>query len=147
LFKLIGLCNAHLGLIRRAAMARTRLIGTERNSDTHFLAELSLYGKFWLLPETLFFRRYHTASSSWLRDDVGHQKSYYDPSNRTYFGLQAWHKYGHLMRAIWRAPIGIGAKLALSNDIARFARWDRLTLMRELHAWLSRANDERGVQG
>lgn len=146
-FDRIGLCNAHLGLIRRAAMAKTRLIGTERNSDTHFLAELALHGRFWLLPEILFFRRYHAASSSWLRDDATHQKSYYDPANRTYSGFHAWQKYGHLLRAVWRAPIGTGSKVALSTDIARFARWDRLTLMRELRAWVSHADEGRSVRG
>ncbi len=141
LFKRIGLCNAHLGLIRRSAMARTRLIGTEHNSDTHFLAELALYGKFWLLPEILFFRRYHPASSSWVRNDSKHQKAYYDPADKSLVGMHTWRKYAHLMRAVWRAPIDVSSKLGLSTDIAQFARWDRVTLAYELRSWISKSSD------
>ena len=48
-------------------MKRTSLIGGELASDIRFLAELSLYGKFFVLPEYLFSRRFHETSSSWER--------------------------------------------------------------------------------
>ena len=51
LYRLIGLCNAHLGLIRREAMLRTSLIAAHKASDVDFLGELALIGKFKLLPE------------------------------------------------------------------------------------------------
>ena len=51
LYRLIGLCNAHLGLIRREAMLRTSLIAAHKASDVDFLGELVLIGKFRLLPE------------------------------------------------------------------------------------------------
>jgi glycosyltransferase involved in cell wall biosynthesis len=38
----IGLCNAHLGLIRREILSRTALLGSQLGSDVHLLAELSL---------------------------------------------------------------------------------------------------------
>ncbi len=130
----IGLCNAHLGLIRRAAMLRTRLIGAEQNSDTHFLAEMSLYGKFWLIPEWLFFRRYHEQSSSWNRTDAEHQRAYYAPGGRAYFGMHTWRRYVHLSRAVWKAPIAATEKLGLTGELLRRAMWDRRMLWRELRA-------------
>ncbi len=69
LYELIGLCNAHLGLIRRDAMLQTRLIAAHKASDVDFLGELALLGKFKLLPDVRFYRRFHEDSSSWARDD------------------------------------------------------------------------------
>lgn len=137
LLQTIRLCNAHLGLIRRAAMARTRLIGTELNSDTHFLAELTLYGKFSLLPEIMFFRRFHPQSSSWKRDDDSHQETYYDPGRKDKRGMHGWRKFARLSGGVWRAPISVSDKLALTVDLGRYARWDRHRLGRELTATLS----------
>lgn len=134
----IGLCNAHLGLVRRSVMARTRLIGPEHNSDTHFLAELALYGKFWLLPEVLFFRRFHPTSSSWKREDHEHQRAYYDPSHHDHAEMHRWKKYAGLARAVWRAPVSLGDKLGLTADLGRYARWERERLRRELKAAMRR---------
>jgi glycosyltransferase involved in cell wall biosynthesis len=134
LYRRIGLCNAHLGLIRRGAMERTRLIGAEFNSDTHFLAELALYGKFSVIPEFLFFRRLHEHSSSWKRGDTEHQRGYYDPGRSGYFGMHHWRKYWHMPLRVWRAPISLAQKVGLSQDLLRFAYWDRTNLLLELRA-------------
>jgi glycosyltransferase involved in cell wall biosynthesis len=130
----IGLCNAHLGVIRRSAMKQTGLIGAERASDVHFLAELALYGKFVLLPEYLFYRRYHEQSSSWDRKSEAHQRKYYDPGAKTSFGMHTWRKYRHLARAIWRAPISPTEKLSTSAHLMRTLIWERGQLAGELVA-------------
>ena len=94
LYERIGLCNAHLGLIRREAMQKTRLIAGHKASDVDFLAEMALLGKFKLLPEIRFFRRYHPTSSSWERADASHQKAYYDPKNQINLGVDTWRRFG-----------------------------------------------------
>jgi glycosyltransferase involved in cell wall biosynthesis len=130
----IGLCNAHLGLIRRGAMLQTSLITAENASDVYFLAELALYGKFALLPEQLFFRRYHEQSSSWNRKSVDHQKKYYDPTGKTGFGMHTWRKDRHLAGGVWSAPIGMGEKLGISRRLLRTFLWERHQLANELAA-------------
>lgn len=132
----IGLCNAHLGLIRRSAMLHTRLIGNERPSDVHFLAELSLYGKFWLIPEYLFYRRFHEQSSSWNRKDVQHQQDYYDPQQTGAPGMHAWRKYIGLVQAVRKCPAPLRAKLGILGDVSRLALWQRRELAQELMAVL-----------
>lgn len=137
LLSAIGLCNAHLGLIRRSAMQRTRLIGSERASDVHFLAELALYGKFALLSEQLFFRRYHQQSSSWDRASKEHQEKYYNPGKKSAFRMHTWRKYSHLASSVWRAPIPMGQKLDLAAHLARQSGWDRGALAHELAGLLA----------
>jgi glycosyltransferase involved in cell wall biosynthesis len=132
LLKTIGLCNAHLGVIRRSAMLRTRLIGSEWGSDNHFLAELALYGKFSLLREQLFFRRYHEQSSSWDRNSLEHQRQYYDPGAKGDFGFHAWRRHRQLSTSVWRAPLSLVEKLRMTAELGRFVYWDRKQLSREL---------------
>lgn len=132
LYDLIGLCNAHLGLLRREAMLKTNLIAAHKASDVDFLGEMALLGKFWLLPDVRFFRRFHEESSSWARKNDDHQKRYYDPSNKSKISLDTWRRLRFQWGMVWGSSIGLGDKLALSSDLARWTRYQRVDLSREL---------------
>jgi glycosyltransferase involved in cell wall biosynthesis len=133
LYQTIGLCQAHLGLIRRDRMARTGLIGRELASDIRFLAELSLYGKFFVIPEYLFFRRFHETSSSWDRSSMDRQVAYYAP-DRSGFRFHVWRRYAHLLWAVARAPVSSAEKWNTWRYVGRQMRWHRWNLLRELLA-------------
>lgn len=133
LYGTITLCQAHLGVIRREAMARTALMGSELASDIRFLAELSLYGMFYVLPEYLFYRRFHHTSSSWDRTSMDRQIAYYAPQ-RSGFRFHTWRRYGHLLTAVARAPISTREKLRAARYLARLIRGQRSRLLRELAA-------------
>jgi len=132
LYRRIGLCQAHLGLLRRDAMQRTRLIWTHQASDVDFLGEMALLGKFYLLPDILFFRRFHPTSSSWARDNAERQKAYYDPNRVTQRRGDTWHRFGFQFGMIWRSSLTLVDKAALSAMIARWMIWSRGTLLHEL---------------
>lgn len=132
LYERVGLCNAHLGLIRREAMLTTRLIAGHRASDVDFLAEMALRGKFWLLPDIRFFRRFHVDSSSWAREDSEHQRKYYNPLSKTDTGMHTWRRLLFQLGLVWRSPAGMADKIALSSDVARWARHSRHELSQEL---------------
>lgn len=57
-------CYEVFGLMRSAAMRKTRRHGTYVGGEKVFLAELSLVGPFRLLPEVGFFSRWHAARFS-----------------------------------------------------------------------------------
>lgn len=133
LYRRIKLCNAHLGLIRRDALAKTRLIAAHQASDIDFLAELALLGKFWLLPDVRFFRRMHPTSSSWARDDAQHQHKYYNPDSPRDPGFQTWRRIAFQFGVVWRSPAAsLVDKAALSVDVARWMRYERQVLWHEL---------------
>jgi glycosyltransferase involved in cell wall biosynthesis len=142
LYQRIGLCNAHLGLLRRDVMLGTRLIAGHKASDIDFLAEMALRGRFHLLPDIRFFRRFHPASSSWERGDEQHQKSYYDPADRVNLGVDTWRRFGFQFRMVSDAPIGWFDKLALYKDLGRGLRHKRDVLWREFWGQL-RAGEAR----
>lgn len=123
----LSLCHAHLGLIRRGALARTRLIAPHKWSDLDFIAEMALYGKFWVLPEVMFFRRFHPNSSSWARENEEHQRQYYDPEQHfNYRNVLFLKKYWHLATSVWRAPMPPGEKLRGTIAVMKRAYWKRI---------------------
>jgi glycosyltransferase involved in cell wall biosynthesis len=132
LMETVSLCHVHLGVIRRAALKRTALIGEELSSDIRFLAELSLYGQFTVVPEYLFFRRFHTTSSSWERNDMEHQRAYYDPERKSGFAMHTWRRYVHMLFAVTKAPIGMADKGKLYRYLGRKAIHQRRVLLKEL---------------
>jgi glycosyltransferase involved in cell wall biosynthesis len=128
------LCHAHLGVLRRSAMLRTQLIGSELASDIRFLAELSLHGKFAVIPEYLFNRRFHQDSSSWERENMDRQRAYYDPARSTRFGMHTWRRYARLTRAAFTAPIGALERAKVLKYLATKAMGQGRVLWQEVKA-------------
>ncbi len=126
------LCHAHLGVLRRSAMLRTGLIGSELASDVRFLAEMAMVGKFAVVPEYLFGRRFHEASSSWDRDDVEWQRQYYAPGRPGLAGFGTWRRYAHLLHRALRVPLATRDRWEVIRFLGRRMRWERATLAREL---------------
>jgi len=132
LLEQIHLSHQHLGVSRASMIRRTRMLGKHVGSDINFLAELALYGKFYEIPERLFFRRFHKLSSSWARTDRKHQEKRYHSSITSRIVLNDWRQYFEFFRAVHGAPIGIKNRLALYRYLTRRMRWDRGFLIREL---------------
>src|SRR5229473_8720370 len=66
--------NHHLlGVIRAAALRRTRLFAAYYAADRGLLIELALYGRFEEIPELLFFKREHPRNSRMITGSVQRQ--------------------------------------------------------------------------
>jgi glycosyltransferase involved in cell wall biosynthesis len=126
------LCHAHLGVIRRSAMLNTGLIGSELASDIRFLAEMAMLGKFAVVPEYLFGRRFHEASSSWAREDAEWQRQYYAPGRAGVARFGMWRRYLHLLLRAARVPLPLAARWDLLRFLGRRMRWQRGQLLQEL---------------
>ena len=127
-----GLCHAHLGVLRRSAMRRTGLIGGELASDVRFLAEMAMLGKFAVVPEYLFGRRFHQASSSWAREDSEWQRQYYAPDTGGMPRFGTWRRYLQLGYRASRVPLPARERWELFKALGRLVRWKRVALTREL---------------
>lgn len=131
--KNIALAHQHLGLIRMSCLRRTHLLGTHVASDLNLLAELTLYGKFYELPERLFYRRFHETSGSWNKTDPQHSVKYYLATN----SRDAWRKWhGHLayFAGVRTSPLPLRSKLRLYKVLLREMVWDRDDLLNEMLA-------------
>jgi glycosyltransferase involved in cell wall biosynthesis len=123
-------CNAMYGLMRADVLKRTGSLGDFLAADEVFLAELSLYGTFWEIPEFLFYRRFHPAASTAM--DGAQLKVFYDPAAPQRIVLRQWRHLGEYLRAVERAPLGGAEKLRLRLYVARIAIGRRGVLAREL---------------
>ena len=111
-------CNAVFGLIRSGLLKRTRLIGDYIGSDICLLVELSLAGRLVELPEQLFFRREHAASSS-CDKSVGAQQAFFNPHSAGRVVMPDTRKHLECVRAVMRAAIPLAEKTRLLGFMAR----------------------------
>jgi glycosyltransferase involved in cell wall biosynthesis len=127
----IGLAHQHTGLIRAEILRRTHLLGVYPGSDEVLLAELTLYGKIFEIPERLYFRRFHDESSSWLRTSREHQGRFYLPAKSKVI-MNRWRRYLGLMSAIHTAPVVLRDRWSLYRHVGKLMRWDRNVLFDEV---------------
>ena len=130
--------NSVVGLIRSSALARTRLMPTYPGGDFRILGELSLLGKFYEIPETLYVRRLHPGSTSqhaangtnpdpkWLiRCWTGRDRS---------VSLPQWSLNIDHFRTITRSQLPFRQKLSVTRSLLRHMRWQREGLLKEVWA-------------
>jgi len=127
----IGRVHHHLGLMRTYCMRRTRLFARHVSSDVGFVAEMSLYGKFFQIEEHQFFRRMHEDSSSWATHDDKHQARRYHPTGvgRVPFNRLRFH--WRYVQAVARSRLPLGDRLGLYGFLFRSACLDVPGLARE----------------
>lgn len=128
----IKLAHQHLGLIRSAVLRKTALHGSFIAADINFLAELSLYGKFYNLPEYLLFRRFHPGSSSWDRASRTRQVTWSDPGRGKRIRLDRWEATWSFFDAVRRSPAPLRDKILMHGYLLYGMYGQRNTLGREL---------------
>ena len=75
-------CEQTYGLIRLATLRKTSLQRNYTDSDRTLLAELSLYGRFYQLPERLFYKRYHSEMSTQVYQNWRERMAWFDVKNK-----------------------------------------------------------------
>jgi glycosyltransferase involved in cell wall biosynthesis len=106
------------GVIRTAALRETSLIGSFYGSEKVTMAELALRGRFYDVPETLFFQRVHEQSASRLNTREKQQQYISgQPISHGSPRLQLLRSY---WRAIARAPLGLGERMSCHAWLIRY---------------------------
>ena len=124
-------CNAIFGIIRTAALQRTRLIGCYAGSDQVLLAELALHGKFFEYPEYLFLRRDHANTSIRANTTPKAILTWFDPASSARFHCRSWRWVREYLRAIARAPLSNKEKNWCRILWAQWVLWNWRTLSGE----------------
>jgi hypothetical protein len=109
-----------------------------------FHAELALYGKFWEVPERLFFRRMHDGASFGMNE--AQRRAFYDPAGRKRHGHPQWQHLTHYFQSVKRAPVSVGERLRLLRMVSRIFMMQRRELMAELAPTLSLHGAARGTR-
>jgi glycosyltransferase involved in cell wall biosynthesis len=102
------LCESIYGLIRSDAVRKTELQKNYTNSDRTFLSELGLYGRFYQIPEPLFFKRLHEKNvfRNWRT-----RMAWFDSSYVGKIALPYWIQYADYFRTIRKAAPSLKDKL------------------------------------
>ena len=119
----IGLVNHHLGLLRSDAIRRTRLFGKYVGADVGFVAEMSLYGKFFAVQKYQFYRRFHSESSSWKRGDEEQEARRFHAANVRRVPFGTWLHHRSFWAAVLRSPLSLGKKAAVCARLSKRMYW------------------------
>lgn len=129
----VRLNNIFHGLIRAAALRRTRLYRQFLSSDYNLFARLCLVGPAVQLPEAKLFRRMapETASRFFTQDAA---RRYYDPSGRVDLSRPLWSSTSDYLAVPFSAGLSVSERLRLADQVFRMVWWKRRELVRELGA-------------
>ena len=125
-------CNAVFGIMPRAVLAKTALIGHYEASDITLLGELALRGKVIEIPEYLFYRRDHPQMSGRANPTAESIDAWFDPTNRKKIVLPMNRLLREHIRAVSRVPMDPAEKLKCLAQIRTFVRWKRRELAEEI---------------
>jgi glycosyltransferase involved in cell wall biosynthesis len=130
----LRLGNLPYGLCRTDKLRRTGLLRNYVGGDFPLIAEMSLYGKFYEIPDAFFYRRMHEGASSAMKNSADIM-AFFDPNKgqRDVF-LYNWTHLGANLRSVGRAPISLTEKLRIYTFQARLIVWDRRAYFNELKA-------------
>jgi len=126
----IRLCNVIFGLGRTEVLRRIRPLGAYVGSDIVLLAELTLHGTFWEVPEFLFSRRMHPEAASAMTP--AQLQVHYRPGPGGRPPLRGWRHLWEHARSTGRAPISLGNKARVARYLLRGAIASRDILGGEL---------------
>jgi glycosyltransferase involved in cell wall biosynthesis len=120
------------GLIRSNALRRTDLIGGYLGSDLVLLADLSLQGCFYQIPEILFQHREHAERSMLNPQGAQDFTEWYDSSKSGRIATPYLRRVLESARLLARHPMSLSEKAGCLAEVARAINWNRKYIGREL---------------
>lgn len=133
--------NLMYGLIRREQLSKTARMKAYVSADINLIAELTLYGKFFEIKEHLFNCRRHEECSSWNMKDKEKLRNFWDPTKKKLL-LQTWRNFFEYYKAVFRSPIELSQKSAISCYLFRRAYWQKNIFCSELHEYIKAISAE-----
>lgn len=123
----LALNNIMNGVMRSAALRRTRLIKPFFASDCVLMAELALYGKILEYPEFLFYRRMDEKTATKLKS-AEELLRHYDPQLKNPMLFQEWKVMREYFAAVVRSELPLRQKITAYSGLIRRVRWRRNAL-------------------
>ena len=130
--------NVLFGLVRRDALARTRLLGAYESSDYVLLAELSLLGEFAEIPSYLFKRRVHPQMSRRANRTATSIAQWFDPSQRRRIVPPQVRLFAEYANTVRRAQLTRGERLRTALALRSWARRTARPLLKEILSPIAR---------
>ncbi len=123
-------CNAEYGLIRRNILMKTAMEADYHSADRVLLAELVLHGKFYEIPERLYYHRLHAHIST--RDGMTMREltAWFNPAQAGKRKYPQFRRLVEFFKSVHRAPLTLWQRVYCDAQIIRFYgsidKWQRL---------------------
>ncbi len=134
-FKKIGWgynCEELFGILRSDILKKTGLIRSYTDSDRTLLGELSLYGHFYQVSETIFYHRVHPLRSVAVYSNYQERAVWFDPSLKGRIVMSAWKQLFDYFLAVHRAPLSALDKVRCNIEVVRLFKWRYKWYLKEL---------------
>ena len=119
------------GLIRSETLKMTPLIANYAGSDRPLIAELSLLGRFYEIPEYLFFSRDHPERSV-RKKTIHSREGLFDPANEGKVTFPQWRQIQEYWKSATRAPLNGYERLLCYMHLGRWVvvnlNWVRMLM-------------------
>lgn len=125
-------CNPIFGIIRSETLAQTPLFGNFVSADQILLGELALRGKFYEVPECLFFRRDHQQASIRAHESDRDLLAWIDPTKNGKIILPRWRWLWEYFLSIIRVHMTYREKTMCLLRLSRWAYWNVPGLFKDL---------------
>lgn len=120
-------CEEIYGVMRSSIVRQTRLIGSYTQSDDNFLAELALRGRFYEVPERLFYYRLHPNMSTHAYRNRVERMAWFDPAAADRLAIPFLRQLSEYVSLVFRAPVPWIERLRCYRHLAswtwKFRRW------------------------
>lgn len=116
--------NMVFGVMRTISLRQTGLIGAYASSDRVLNAELTLYGRFYEVPEVLFYKRVHSNAHWRVHKSRESRNEWYDPQLAGKKTYPMWRLMQEHFRSIGRAPIGARERELCYLTMLRWLRYN-----------------------
>lgn len=126
------------GLFRSDVIRRTRLHGSFAGSDRNFVAELMLYGRAIMAPDSEFYLREHPERSVRTHQRSAHGKfthmrdAWYSPERKGRMVFPNWRRLREYISSVTRTRLGLADSLMCYFAVVRILTDDRFKLAKQL---------------
>jgi glycosyltransferase involved in cell wall biosynthesis len=125
-------CETLFGLTRASAFKQTTIHAEFPDGDRVMLAELSLHGTYYRVPEYLFLHREHPVRSINLYPTRFDRMQLLEPQRAGEFTLPHFLEFFEYLHCIRRAPLSFRQRLACYTEMLRWLRDNRRRLVADI---------------
>jgi glycosyltransferase involved in cell wall biosynthesis len=125
-------CETLFGLTRASAFKQTTIHAEFPDGDRVMLAELSLHGTYYRVPEYLFLHREHPVRSINLYPTRFDRMMLLEPQRAGEFTLPHFLEFFEYFRCIHRAPLTVRQRVSCYREMLRWLIDNRKRLVRDV---------------
>jgi len=127
--------NSIFGIIRRSALVKTDLLRNFLSGDRMLLAQLALLGKFYEIPEVLFFWRRHENSST-IAYDYYNRTEWWDTKKANSAIFPHWRLFKEYFASVIKSRISIKEKLLCFCHLIKWIGWKKKGMKKDVDKYL-----------